>query len=68
MPRIQPVDSATATGAAADQLAITKKLFGSAPNMFATAARSPATLTALNGFFAALGRSPLPGNVGEQAA
>ncbi len=68
MPRIQPVDSATATGAAADQLAATKKLFGSTPNMFATAAQSPATLTALNGFFAALGKAPLGGKVGEQVA
>ena len=68
MPRIQPVDSTTATGAAADQLAATKKLFGSAPNMFATAAQSPATLTALNGFFAALGKSPLGGKVGELVA
>jgi uncharacterized peroxidase-related enzyme len=68
MPRIQPVDSATATGAAADQLAATKKLFGSTPNMFATAAQSPATLAAMNGFFAALGKSPLGGKVGEQIA
>jgi uncharacterized peroxidase-related enzyme len=68
MPRIHPVDSATATGAAADQLAATKKLFGSTPNMFATAAQSPATLAAMNGFFAALGKSPLGGKVGEQIA
>ncbi len=68
MPRIHPVDSATATGAAADQLAATNKLFGSTPNMFATAAQSPATLAAMNGFFAALGKSPLGGKVGEQIA
>lgn len=68
MPRIQPVDSTTATGTAAEQLAATRKLFGSAPNMFATAARSPATLAALNGFFAALGKAPLGGKVGEQIA
>ena len=68
MPRIHPVDSAAATGAAADQLAATKKLFGSTPNMFATAAQSPATLAAMNGFFAALGKSPLGGKVGEQIA
>ena len=68
MPRIHPVDSAAATGAAADQLAATKKLFGSTPNMFATAAQSPATLAAMNGFFAALGNSPLGGKVGEQIA
>jgi len=68
MPRIHPVDPATASGAAADQLAATKKLFGSTPNMFATAAQSPATLAAMNGFFAALGKSPLGGKVGEQIA
>ncbi len=68
MQRIHPVDSATATGAAAEQLAVTKKLFGSTPNMFATAARSPATLAAMNSFFAALGKSPLGGKVGEQIA
>ena len=68
MPRIQPVDSAAATGAAAEQLAATKKLFGSTPNLFATAAQSPATLAAMNGFFAALGKAPLGGKVGEQVA
>ena len=68
MPRIQPLDSATATGDAAEQLAATKKLFGSTPNMFATAAQSPATLAAMNGFFAALGKAPLGGKVGEQVA
>ena len=68
MPRIQPLDSATATGAAAEQLATTKKMFGSVPNMFATAAQSPAALTAMNGFFAALGKSALGGKIGEQVA
>jgi uncharacterized peroxidase-related enzyme len=68
MSRIPPLDSATATGAAAEQLAATKKLFGSTPNMFATAAQSPATLTALNGFFAALGKGPIGGKIGEQVA
>ncbi len=68
MPRIQTVDSSTATGAAADQLAATKALFGSTPNMFATAAQSPATLAAMNAFFAALGKGPLSGKIGEQIA
>ncbi len=68
MPRIQPVDPTTATGAAAEQLAATKKLFGSTPNMFATAAQSPATLAAMNGFFAALGKGPIGGKIGEQVA
>jgi uncharacterized peroxidase-related enzyme len=68
MPRISPVDPAAVPGAAAEQLAVTKKLLGSTPNMFATAARSPATLTAMNGFFAALGKSALGGKIGEQVA
>ncbi len=68
MPRIQPVDTTTITGVAADQLAATKKMFGSAPNMFTTAAQSPATITALNGFFAAMGKSALGGKIGEQVA
>jgi len=68
MPRIQPIDPASANAAAAEQLAATKKLFGSTPNLFATAAQSPATLAAMNGFFAALGKAPLGGKVGEQVA
>ena len=68
MPRILPLDSTTATGTAAEHLATTRKLFGSVPNMFATAAQSPATLAAMNGFFAALGKAPLGGKVGEQVA
>jgi uncharacterized peroxidase-related enzyme len=68
MPRIQPLDSATVTGAAAEQLATTKKMFGSVPNMFATAAQSPAAITAMNGFFAALGKGALGGKIGEQVA
>lgn len=68
MPRIQPVDPATAPGAAAEPLATTRKMFGSVPNMFATAAQSPAVVTALNGLFAALGKGSLGGKVGEQVA
>ena len=68
MPRIQPVDAAAATGPAAEQLAVTKKLFGSTPNLFTTAAQSPATLAAMNGFFAAMGKAPLGGKIGEQVA
>lgn len=68
MPRIAPVDSAATTGAAADQLAATKKMFGSTPNMFTTAAQSPAAITAMNGFFAALSAGSLGGKVGERIA
>ena len=68
MPRIPAIDPATATGAAADQLALTRKMFGATPNMFTTAAQSPAALTAMNAFFAALGKGQLGGKVGEQVA
>lgn len=68
MPRIQPVQPSTATGPAAEHLAATKKLFGSTPNLFTTAAQSPATLAAMNGFFASLGKAPLGGKIGEQVA
>ncbi len=68
MPRIQPIDPTSATGAVAAQLEGTRKLLGSTPNMFTTAAQSPAALTALNAFFGAFGKSQLGGKAGEQIA
>lgn len=68
MPRIQPVDLAHAPEAVATQLAATQKSLGSVPNMFATAAQSAATITALNGFFGALGKGALGGKIGERIA
>jgi uncharacterized peroxidase-related enzyme len=68
MTRIAPLDPAAITGPAADQLAATKKLLGSTPNMFTTAAHSPAALTAMNGFFVALGKGALGGKIGERIA
>ncbi|AMW05491.1 carboxymuconolactone decarboxylase family protein [Gemmatimonas phototrophica] len=68
MSRIQLLDPATASPAAAEQLAITKQAFGTVPNMFATVAHSPAAHAAMNGFFAALGKGALAGKVGEQVA
>lgn len=68
MSRIAPLDPTTAAGLAAEQLAATRKALGRVPAMFATAARSPAALTAMNGFFAALGRGRLGGAVGERIA
>lgn len=67
MTRIPPVDPAT-TGPAAAHLADTRKAFGQVPNMFATAARSPAAIQALNAFFGALGKGSLGGKVGERIA
>ena len=68
MPRITPIDPATATGAAAAHLAATKKMLGATPNLFTTAARSPASLAAMNSLFATLGKAPLGGKIGELIA
>lgn len=68
MPRIQPIDPATASPAATAQLDATRKMLGSAPNLFTTAANSPAALTAMNGFFGALGKGELGGKIGERIA
>ena len=68
MPRIQPIDPATATAVVAAQLDETRKSLGSTPHLFTTAAQSPATITALNGLFAALGTGALAGKIGERIA
>lgn len=68
MTRIHPVDPSTVTGVAAEQLAATRQAFNGTPNMFLTAAQSPAALTALNAFFAALGKGRLGGKIGERIA
>lgn len=68
MPRINPIDPASATGAVAEQLAGTRALLGSTPNLFTTAANSAAALTAMNGLFVALGKGKLGGKVAERVA
>lgn len=68
MPRIQPVNPATAAGEAATQLATARKMFGGTPNLVTTAANAPAALAAMLGMFAHLGKGPLGGKVGEQIA
>ena len=68
MPRIAPIDPATATGETADHLATTRKMFGGTPNLFITAAHSPTALGAMVSLFAHTGRSALGGKVGEQIA
>ncbi len=68
MTRIAPIDPATAAGPAAEQLAVTRKMFGSTPNMFATAGQAPAALAAMNGFFGALGTGTLGAAIGERVA
>jgi uncharacterized peroxidase-related enzyme len=68
MPRIQPIDPATATGDAATHLATSRKMFGGTPNMILTAAQAPAVVGAMLGFFASLGKASLGGKIGEQIA
>lgn len=68
MPRISPLDPATATGETAAQLAIARKMFGGIPNLVATAARSPAAVTALLSLFGDLARSSLGARTGELIA
>lgn len=68
MSRIQPVDVATATGKTAELLATTRQRFGGTPNLFTTAAHSPAALDAMLGLFASLGKSSVGPKVGEQIA
>ena len=68
MPRITPIDPATATGDAAAHLATTKKMFGGTPNLFTTAAHAPVALKAMNELFATLGKSSLGPKQGELLA
>lgn len=68
MPRIHPIDPSTASAAVTAQLEGTRKMLGLTPNMFTTAANSPAALIALNGFFAALAKGSLGGKIGERVA
>ena len=68
MPRIQPIDPATATGAAAVHLATARKMFGGTPNLVTTAANAPSTLAAMLGMFANVGPGTLGAKVGEQIA
>ncbi len=68
MPRIQPIDPATATGEAATHLATARKMFGGTPNLVTTAANAPSSLGAMLGMFAYMGKGTLGARVGEQIA
>jgi len=68
MPRIHPIDPATATGELADQLATARKMFGGTPNLITTAANASSALGGLLGMFANMGKSSLGPKVGEQIA
>jgi alkylhydroperoxidase family enzyme len=68
MPRITPIDPAAASGPVKAQLDGTARALGGTPNLFLTAAHSPAALTAMNAFFGALGKGALGGKIGERVA
>ena len=68
MPRINPIDPSTATGDAATHLATVRKMLGGTPNLFTTAAHSPAALGALLGMITNLGKGVLGGKTGELIA
>lgn len=68
MSRIQPIDPSRATGAAAEHLAVVRKMFGATPNLFTTAAHSPAALGAMLSLFANVGKTSLGAGTGEQIA
>jgi len=68
MPRITPIDPATANPAATPLLEGVKKALGVTPNMMATLAHSPAALEAYLGFGQSLGKGSLGGKLGEQIA
>jgi uncharacterized peroxidase-related enzyme len=68
MPRIHPINPATATGAAATHLATTRKMFGGTPNVFTTAANAPSTFGGLLDLWAGVGAGTLGPRVGEQLA
>lgn len=68
MPRIQPVDPATATAETAAHLATANKMFGGTLNLVLTAAQSPAALKVMLGLFAGVGATSMGAKVGEQIA
>ena len=68
MPRVNLVDSATATGAAKPVLDEIKGAFGTVPNMFRAVANSPAALKDMWGAFGALGAGTIGANLGEKIA
>ncbi len=65
MPRIHPVDVASAPRETVDHLETCRTMFGATPNLFTTAANSPAALGALLSMFANVGQSSFGAKVGE---
>ncbi len=68
MPRIQPIDPATASGETVELLATARRMFGGTPNVVTTAAKAPSTLAAMLGMFAHVGKGTLSPQIGERIA
>lgn len=69
MPRINPIDPATAEGDAVAPLSTMARAFGGrAPNLFTTTAQSPAAVAAMVSFFGHMGKASLGPKAGEQIA
>ncbi len=68
MPRIQPVDHATATGETKALLDGVKSALGVVPNIFATMVQSPKVLEGFLALNASLGKGQLPAGLREQIA
>jgi uncharacterized peroxidase-related enzyme len=68
MPRIKPLDPATATGPAKEYMDGIKAKLGAVPNIFKTFANSPAVGEFYANGSAALGKSTIPAGVREQLA
>lgn len=68
MPRLQPVNQATADRGTAELLGSVKKTLGGVPNLIATMANSPAVAKAYLGFSQSLSGGRLPARLREQIA
>ena len=68
MTRVTLIDPANATGAVSEHLGQIESAFGMVPNMFKTAANSPAALASPWGSFGALGCGRIGAKLGEQIA
>lgn len=68
MPRIAALDPSQTTGKTHDLLDGVQKMLGATPNLFRTAAQSPAVLEAMVGFFGATSHTKLSARVREAIA
>ena len=66
MPRIQPVNQETATGATAEIFSNVKKKMGKVPNLISTMANSPAVAIAYLSFSGSLAGGSLPSSLRER--